>query len=61
MNPELPSSPYPRRPRRLAVLVDDSDSLSCLSAFIDRDHLDTLDSQRVKDTLDAFNRKSHDN
>jgi len=58
----LPSSPYSRRPRRLAVLVNDSDSLSCLSAFIDQDHssaFHALDSLRVNEMLDAFSRKSH--
>lgn len=58
----LPSSPYPRRPRRLAVLVNDSDSLSRISAFIDRDPSSAfrvLDSLRVKETFDAFSRNSH--
>lgn len=56
----IPLSPYPRRPRRLAVLVNDHESLSCLSAMIDRDHspgFHVLDSPHVKETLDAFNRR----
>lgn len=56
----LPLSPYPRRPRRLAVLVNDHESLSCLSAMIDREHspgFSALDSPRVKETFDAFNRR----
>ncbi|OAX42097.1 hypothetical protein K503DRAFT_767079 [Rhizopogon vinicolor AM-OR11-026] len=49
IDPERDRS-LPRRPRRLAVLVNDSDSLSCLSAFIDQDHssaFHTFDSRRV--------------
>jgi hypothetical protein len=56
----LPSSPYPRRPRRLAVLVNDHESLSCLSAMIDREHspnFHALNSPHVKETVDAFNRR----
>lgn len=56
----LSSSPYPRHPRRLAVLVNDQESLSCLSAMIDREHspdFHALDSPHVKETLDAFNRR----
>lgn len=58
----LPLSPYPRRgrPRRLAVLVNDHESLSCLSAMIDREHspgFHALDSPHVKETFDAFNRR----
>ncbi|KAG1836568.1 hypothetical protein DFJ58DRAFT_734867 [Suillus subalutaceus] len=56
----LPSSPYPRRPRRLAVLVNDHESLSCLSAMIDREHspsFHALDSPHVKETFDLFNRR----
>ncbi|KAG1773992.1 hypothetical protein EV702DRAFT_1200721 [Suillus placidus] len=56
----LPSSPYPRRPRRLAVLVNDHESLSCLSAMIDGEHspgFHALDSPQVKETIDVFNRR----
>ncbi|KAG1754745.1 uncharacterized protein EDB91DRAFT_249746 [Suillus paluster] len=56
----LPSSPYPRRPRRLAVLVNDRESLSRLSAIIDQDHsiaFHAIDSSQVKETFDAFNRR----
>ncbi|OJA20671.1 guanine nucleotide exchange factor [Rhizopogon vesiculosus] len=56
IDPERDRS-LPRRPRRLAVLVNDSDSLSCLSAFIDQDHssaFHALDSRRVRETFDAF-------
>lgn len=56
----LPSSPYPRRPRRLAVLVNDHESLSCLSAMIDREHspdFHAIDSPHVKETFDVFNRR----
>lgn len=54
------SSPYPRHPHRLAVLVNDQESLSCLSAMIDREHspdFHALDSPHVKETFDAFNRR----
>lgn len=56
----LPSSPYPRRPRRLAMLVNDHQSLSCLSAMIDREHspgFHGLDSPHVKETFDSLNRR----
>lgn len=56
----LPLSPYPRRPRRLAVLVNDHESLTCLSALIDREHspgFHALDSPHVKETFDLFNRR----
>ncbi|KAG0707604.1 hypothetical protein DFH29DRAFT_995030 [Suillus ampliporus] len=56
----LPMSPYPRRPRRLAVLVNDRESLSHLSAIIDRDHspvFHALESPQVKETFDTFNRR----
>lgn len=53
----IPLSPYPRR---LAVLVNDHESLSCLSAMIDREHSPAflaLDSPQVKETFGAFNRR----
>ncbi|KAG1771268.1 hypothetical protein EDD22DRAFT_1030124 [Suillus occidentalis] len=56
----IPLSPYPRRPRRLAVIVNDHESLSCLSAMIDGEHspgFHVLDSPHVKETFDAFNRR----
>ncbi|KAG2118154.1 uncharacterized protein F5147DRAFT_768289 [Suillus discolor] len=56
----LPLSPYPRRPRRLAVLVNDHESLSCLSAMIDGEHspgFHSFDSPHVKETFDVFNRR----
>lgn len=64
IDPELslPSSPYPRRPRRRAVLVNDTDSLSRLSALIDQGSSSAsqaIDSRRVKETFDAFNKTSH--
>ncbi|KAG2138707.1 uncharacterized protein EDB93DRAFT_713931 [Suillus bovinus] len=56
----LPLSPYPRRPRRLAVLVNDHESLSRLSAMIDREHSPgfyALDSPHMKETFDEFNKR----
>lgn len=56
----LPLSPYPNRPRRLAVLVNDRESLSCISAIIDKEHspvFHAFDSPQVKETFDALNRR----